>query len=80
LGTNFQPLDKPKRLYVSNVPSHLPPTDVIAIEDNDTASGFVPDYDTIVDKVIKAKVEKILKVAGISWDEIIGQSTFEGFG
>ncbi|MDY6958639.1 MAG: DNA-directed DNA polymerase [Halobacteriota archaeon] len=71
-GTNFGKGSKPKRIYVSRVPDGYWNTDVICFEYQDQVPiGFEPDWDTMLEKVIRSPIERILEAMGWSWSEVI---------
>jgi DNA polymerase I len=67
LGTRFSRGDKPKFLYIRAVPPGYPSTDVITFEDK-LPEGFVPDWDKIMERIFKMKLEDIYRVKGWEWD------------
>lgn len=77
LGTNFDVGSKPKRLYIKKVPPGYPPTKSIAVDSNTKIPhGFVIDYEKMLETTVKKKVEKILALVGITWNEVIRGLSF----
>lgn len=70
-GTRFGRGSKPKHVYVKKVPDGYPRTDVICFETaRDVPEGFEVDWRVMLDKTIKAPMEKILKAMNWSWSDI----------
>ncbi len=68
LGTNFGKGSKPKRLYIKNVTSKYPRTDVVCFEYPDQIPGeFVIDRDTMLEKTLQAPLTRILQPLGWEW-------------
>jgi DNA polymerase elongation subunit (family B) len=63
LGTNIGKGSKPKWIYIKKVPKGYPETNVIAFED-EFPKGFIPDYELIIEKLFKNKLEAIFKASG----------------
>jgi len=63
LGTNMGQGNKPKWLYIKKVPQGYPKTKVLAFEE-DIPKGFVPDYELMIEKIFKNKLEAIFKSSG----------------
>lgn len=74
MDESFAPGDKPKLLYVKRTPPGLPDTDVICFSQVTPPDGFIVDYDTMVDKVVRQKVRRILRVMDWSWDSMYRKS------
>jgi len=73
LGTTIMVGDKPKMVYVKSTGPKYPPTDVVCFIDGDAIpNDFCIDYDKMIQKVIKLKLERILEAAGHRWSEISG--------
>lgn len=71
LGTDFKKGSKPKRVYIKNVTSKYPKTDVICFEYGDQVpSEFVVDYETMLEKTIKQPISRIIEAIGMKWDDI----------
>jgi DNA polymerase elongation subunit (family B) len=73
LGWDFKAGDRIRLLPVKSVKGK-PQTDVIAYGDEDKLKDFeiVIDYDTIIEKTLKAKLEDILGVVNVPWREVEG--------
>jgi len=70
LGTNIQPGDKVKMLYVKRVPG-VPKTDVICFEnEKQLPEGTVIDWERMIDVSLTKKVEPLLEILGLKifWD------------
>ncbi len=69
LGTNFGKGSKPKRLYIKNVTSKYPRTDVVCFEyaDQIDTNIFIVDLDTMMEKTLKLPLERILQPLGWEW-------------
>ena len=63
LGTRFRKGSKPKWLYIRQTPSGYPPTKVIAFTET-LPKGFIPDYDIMIERLFKMKLESSFKSAG----------------
>lgn len=65
--------DSIRWLYVSEVPEHLPYTEVAAFRNPSELEGFSFDYGLIVEKFIKAKIKRVYETLGWkSLDEACG--------
>jgi DNA polymerase I len=70
LGTNFGKGSKPKRLYIKNVTSKYPRTDVVCFEYADQLPPeFVVDLDTMLEKTLKTPLSRIMEPLGYNWAE-----------
>ena len=68
LGTNFGKGSKPKRLYIKNVTSKYPRTDVVCFEYPDQIPGeFVIDRDIMLNKTLQLPLTRILEPLGWEW-------------
>jgi DNA polymerase I len=68
LGTNFGKGSKPKRLYIKNVTSKYPRTDVVCFEYADQIpKEFVIDRDTMLEKTLQLPLTRILQPLGWEW-------------
>jgi DNA polymerase elongation subunit (family B) len=65
-------------LYVKRV-AGLPATDVVVALDFDEMPPIDVDLNKMFDREVKGKLEKKLKVLGISWSRALGQTTMEDF-
>ena len=63
LGTRFGVGSKPKWTYIKQVPKGYPKTPVISFVD-ELPDGFIPDYDIIMDRLFKMKLDNIFRAAG----------------
>jgi DNA polymerase I len=63
LGTRFRKGSKPKWTYIKKTPQGYPPTNVISFNE-ELPDGFVPDYDIIIDRLFKMKLESSFISAG----------------
>lgn len=70
LGTNFGKGSKPKRLYIKNVTSKYPRTDVVCFEYADQIpEEFVIDRDTMLEKTLQNPISRILEALNWNWEE-----------
>jgi len=76
--TNYGGGSKPKFMYIkySKVPHPFSRIEIIALDDN----YYIPphlveiiDYNTLIEKTIKMKIETILEAIDITWDEIVSK-------
>jgi len=63
LGGGFGKGTKPKWTYIKKVPAGYPDTHVLSFID-EIPKGFIPDYNLIIEKLFKMKLEEIFKSAG----------------
>ena len=61
-------------VYVSRVPDNLPPTEVVAYEDESDLNGFDLDYDKMVDKLVKSKMKGIFGAMNWNLDFATGEA------
>lgn len=72
LGTNFQKGSKPKWVYIKEVPSGFQSTNVIAFdEDTDIPEGFEIDWNTMIEKTVKDKVDDILDSIDLDYNKLM---------
>lgn len=64
LGKRFGRGSKPKWLYIKKTPYGYPNTKVLSFDEEEIPEGFVIDYDTMIDKILKMKLEKIMIAGG----------------
>lgn len=64
LGKRFGQGSKPKWVYIKKVPYGYPDTKVLSFDDEDIPKGFIIDYDTMIEKILKLKLEEILSASG----------------
>ena len=70
LGTNFGKGSKPKRLYIKNVTSKYPRTDVVCFEYADQIpSEFIIDRELMLEKSLQLPLTRILEPLGWEWSE-----------
>jgi DNA polymerase I len=63
---------KPKMIYVSKVPGELPETDVLCFDDaKQIPGGTVIDIETMLDKLVKNKIENIFEALGWSLKDLV---------
>ena len=57
----------------------MPPTDVVCFEDDiilkKIEDDFGIDFNTMIDKNIKMKIEKLIEMKGWTWDDITSDYT-----
>ena len=71
LGYDFREGDDPFVYLVSDVPSGLPNTDVVALEwDDDFLEGFSLDKEAIIERGIKKPIDVIIKEVGWEFNEL----------
>lgn len=71
LGTSFDVGSKPKRIYIKEVPKGYPPTYSLCVDANTKLpEGFEIDYPKMMEVTVKKKIEKLLEIVSISWNEI----------
>jgi len=64
LGKRFSKGSKPKWIYIKKVPFGYPDTNVLSFEEEDVPKGFLIDYETMIEKILKMKLEEILLASG----------------
>ena len=71
LGTNFGKGSKPKRLYIKNVVSKYPRTDVVAFEyaDQIDRNIFIVDTELMLLKTLKTPLSRIMEPLGYLWSD-----------
>jgi len=62
LGTRFRKGSKPKWIYIKSVPRGYPNTNIISFTET-IPNGFIPDYDKIIERLFKMKLESVFKAA-----------------
>lgn len=76
LNLTFEVGDKPKFLYIKSVPTKYAHTNVICFFNNeDIPKGFEIDYDLMIDKIIRMKLEKLLEAIGINYNADINNKS-----
>jgi DNA polymerase I len=76
LHTEFGKGSKPKRIYIKNVRSKYPKTDVLCFEYGDQVPAeFVVDWELMLDKTIKQPISRIIESLGWDWADVDPQRT-----
>jgi DNA polymerase I len=71
LHTEFGKGSKPKRIYIRNVTSKYPKTDVLCFEYADQVPPeFVVDWELMLEKTIRQPISRIIEALGWSWDDL----------
>jgi len=71
LHTEFGKGSKPKRVYIRNVTSKFPKTDVLCFEYADQVPPeFVVDWELMLDKTIKQPISRIIEALGWDWNDV----------
>jgi DNA polymerase I len=71
LGMEFSKGSKPKRVYIRNVTSKYPKTDVLCFEYGDQVPAeFQVDWELMLDKTIKQPITRIIEALGWEWADI----------
>ena len=79
-NANIQGGDMIKLLHVVKIPG-MPPTNVFAFTDeSEIPNGTQINIEKMIDKTIKGKLENIIKVVGLSWEDVAGGSLFRSWG
>jgi len=65
-------VEKVKMLYIKSIKGH-PNTDVICYTDKNILPEIVVDYEKMIDRTIKRKIEKIIELLGITWDDVLNK-------
>jgi len=79
LFTNFGSNTKAKMLYINKIEGTdsigepLPHTEVIVFEDEAKLPKVEVNYEKMIDATVRKKIERILSVAGIDWNQIVGE-------
>jgi DNA polymerase I len=69
-GTEIRGGDQVKMVYIKDIKGY-PKTDVISyLSITDIPAEFEIDLDKMLDRIVKQKIEDVIDVIGISWDEI----------
>jgi DNA polymerase I len=70
LSARFLRGSKPKRVYIKNVKSKYPQTDVICFEyGKEVPPEFVVDYDLMITKTLKLPISRVIIPLGWSWSD-----------
>ncbi|KUL00999.1 MAG: DNA polymerase [Methanomicrobiales archaeon 53_19] len=76
LKTDFKKGSKPKRVYIKNVTSTYPKTDVLCFEYADQVPPeFVIDWETMLEKTVKGPISRIIEGLGWDWSDIDPRNT-----
>lgn len=68
----IKPGDQVRMVYVRRVPGY-PSTDVVCFLDEDALPvKLVVDWDRMIERTVKGKVEELLKIAGLGWERVMG--------
>jgi len=78
LGFDIVAGDRVKMLYVKRVKGY-PSTNVICYLDQDKLPEIVADYKYMINRTVRGKVERMLKVGGMSWQAVEGIPPLESF-
>lgn len=70
LKTSFHVGSKPKRLYIKEVPPGYPKTHSLSIDWGIKIPGFKIDYPKMMEVTVRKKIEKLLSIINISWENI----------
>jgi len=71
-GTSFGAGSKPKMIYIRDVPDGYEKTDVIAFDDDTVIPlGFIPDYEKMWNTIVKRKVQPLVEIIGLDFDELV---------
>ena len=71
-GTSFGAGSKPKMIYIKDVPDGYEETDVIAFDDDTVIPpGFIPDYEKMWNTIVKRKVQPLVEIIGLDFDELV---------
>jgi DNA polymerase I len=71
LHTEFGKGSKPKRIYIRNVTSKYPKTDVLCFEYADQVPPeFIVDWELMLDKTIKQPISRIIEALGWEWNDV----------
>ena len=81
LGTVFMGGSKPRYIYVKQVPKQYPFHKAIALEEyRDPPEGFIYDWEMMIEKELRGKLEDILNILGIAWEQLHVHSLDKWFG
>lgn len=64
LGKRFSQGSKPMWLYIKKVPPGYPDTKILTFDTEDIPKGFMVDYDTMIDRILRMKLEAIFLASG----------------
>ena len=71
LNTNYGDGSTVKLLHIKKIEGY-PFIDVIVFDDETTLPKVEVDYEKMLDSTIRKKIERIISVAGVGWNEVIG--------
>jgi len=71
LNTNYGDGSTVKLLHIKKIEGY-PPIDCIVFDDETMLPKIEVNYEKMIDSTIKKKIERIISVAGVSWNEVIG--------
>lgn len=73
MDAQIVPGDQVYYVYVKRVPPGMRATDVISFLDEDTIpKGVVIDWQKMIEKTVKDKVEELISQGGLSWGKVMG--------
>lgn len=76
LRTEFGKGSKPKRIYIRNVTSKYPKTDVLCFEYGDQVpKEFIVDWELMMEKTIEKPISRIIESLGWNWVDVDPQRT-----
>lgn len=71
-GTEIKGGDQVRMLFVKRVPG-FPSTDVVCFQDEeDLPDGIIINWERLIERTLRGKVENFLLMAGMSWDLVQG--------
>ena len=74
LGLDIKGGDQVKMLFVKSMPNNLPRIDVVCfLDEQQLPEGIVIDIDTTIEKTVKDKIETIIELVGLQWNNISGE-------
>jgi len=71
LGTDIRAGDTVRMLYVKKVEGK-PNTDVVCFMDEDQLPPVTVDYEKMIDRTVRGKVEDLMQLAGVGWERVMG--------
>jgi len=78
LNAGIHANDQVKMIYVKRTPGY-PSTNVVCFLDEDIIpKNFVIDWEKIIDRTIKGKVDDYIKQGGLSWEMVMGMKKAAG--
>jgi len=79
LGTDIRPGDIVRMVYVNRVYGGIPQTDVVCYMDQEKLPKIDVNWSKMINRTVEKKVSRLLKIAGLSWQECEGYKPLEGF-